>query len=614
MLKRVNNKAQVTIFIIIAIVIIGLIILFFALRGRIKKEVPSEFQPIEESYLSCINDFTKTGVSILGEQAGYIYLPEFEPGNKYSPSSNHLDVLGAAVPYWYYTSGNNIIKEQIPSKAKIEEQLEKYLDENLKCDFSSFINKGFVVQKENFKTDVKISENKISVKVDGNLNLAFGNETMTIKKHEQEVDSKIGKLYNEAVKIYNKEKSEMFLEKYALDTLYLNAPVDGVELSCSPKIWNFENVKRELKTALEENILMIKVKGDYYKKADKYFIADVSSDETASFFYSKDWPTKIETQDEDGILIAEPVGNQQGLGILGFCYVPYHFIYEINFPVLVQLYDGREVFKFPVNVMISGNKERTAIAGSSFGSAESKLCQYKNAEVFIATYDANLEPVEAEISFRCFNEHCSIGKTKIHDRTAVLNARVPQCVNGFIVAKAENYAEKKEMISTNEESSANIILDKLHDTSVIVKLDDKLTEELAVIYFQSNDVMQTMVWPEQKSVKLKEGFYNISAMVYKNSSLRIEGTKTQKCIESIKPGFFGLFGTKEEKCFDIEMPSQELGNAIAGGGKANEYLLEDSLKKGIEIQIESLALPRTIEELQKNYESLETKKIHVEFK
>ena len=171
------------------------------------------------------------------------------------------------------------------------------------------------------------------------------------------------------------------------------------------------------------------------------------------------------------------------------------------------------------------------------------------------------------------------------------------------------------MISTNEENSASIILDKLYNISVIIKVDDKITEEMAIVFFQSDENIQSMIWPEQKAVKLKEGFYNVSAVIYKNSSLRIEGTKTQKCIESIKPGFFGLFGAKEEKCFDIEIPAQNVGSVVAGGGKIEQYLTETELEKGnAEIQISSLALPKSIEELQKNYEALETKKIYVDFK
>ena len=29
-------------------------------------------------------------------------------------------------------------------------------------------------------------------------------------------------------------------------------------------------------------------------------------------------------------MIAKPVGTEQGMGIMGFCYSPYHFVYDIN--------------------------------------------------------------------------------------------------------------------------------------------------------------------------------------------------------------------------------------------------------------------------------------------
>jgi len=60
-------------------------------------------------------------------------------------------------------------------------------------------------------------------------------------------------------------------------------------------------------------------------------------------------------------LIANPVGNQPGLGVLCFCYVPYHFVYNIGYPVLIQVYSGEEIFQFPVAVVVKGNKPREAL-------------------------------------------------------------------------------------------------------------------------------------------------------------------------------------------------------------------------------------------------------------
>jgi hypothetical protein len=610
-----RKKGQLTVFIVLAVFIVAGIGTYFLLKNRISIEkVPASLKPVEEYFLSCIEDYAGAGISLLGEQAGYIYLPAFEPGSEYMPSSNQLNFLGSPIPYWYYVSNNNFVKEQVPSKSEMEKQLEKYLEENLACDFSGFRERGFAVSLGKIEADAKILENKVGVELKADLDVGFDDQTYVFTKHKKEIGSKLGKFYDSALKIYNKEKQEAFLENYALDALYLYAPVTGVELSCSPKIWMKKKVDDVLKEALEENVIMLR-KGGYSGKM-KYFNVNVPSNEEVQFLYSKDWPTKIEVQPEkQGLLLSEPVGNQPGLGILGFCYVPYHFVYNLVYPVLIQIYDSQEIFQFPVVVVINGNKPREALHGVYVGEKEPELCKYKNTEIKVYTYNTNLEPVEADISFKCFNEKCRIGKTKVEGEDALLVEKFPQCINGFVLAKADGYEEGKEMISTNKEGEASIILDKLYNISINLKINDRETDDLAVISFESEDTSVTGAWPEQKSLSLSEGSYNISVFIYRNSSIYLQETKMQKCVEMPQPGLLGVLGFNTEKCFDLTIPSQTLSNVVVGGGKAQQYITETELQKGkVEILAESLPLPISLEQLQKNYELLEAKKVYLEFK
>src|SRR3989344_1909203 len=158
---RNYKKGQLTIFILLAIVIVVGIFLFFLLkqRGAITEEIPTTFKPIEGYYLDCVKEYASIGISILEENGGYIYFSKFEPGNDYSPTSNQLDFFGTGIPFWYYASASNLIKEQVPTKQELENQLKKYLDENLKCDFSLFQQQGYAVNLSKPKIDVKIEEN-----------------------------------------------------------------------------------------------------------------------------------------------------------------------------------------------------------------------------------------------------------------------------------------------------------------------------------------------------------------------------------------------------------------------------------------------------------------------
>ncbi len=597
--KGWSRRGQLTIFIIIAIVIVAGVAAYLILRNQpSSKTIPERFKQVEEYFLQCIEENAKMAIGAMGEQAGYIYLPEFSPGSDYMPTSNMLNFLGTPVPYWYYISGNNLVKEQVPSKQEMEEQLSRYLGENLYCDFSYYSKSGYDVSLGEKKVDVVISDKNVKINLDADLNLGYEDSSYIINRHEVIVSSNFGKNYNLARDILAKEKSENFLENYALDTLHLNAPVDNVELSCSPKVWAMPKVRDDLKKALEANTIMLNTDAKYF---------NLELGENVRFLYSKDWPAKIETGEE--VLVAEPVGNQPGLGILGFCYVPYHFVYDIVYPTLVQIYDGRELFQFPVAVIIRGNQPRAA--DGSLYREESEICSVKNSEIEVTTYNTNLELIDADISFKCFNEKCDIGKTT----QGKIIANFPKCINGFILAKGEGYELKKLQASTNNPSSYNIILDRLYNLSVDLRANGKQVSDLAIVNFLSEDTTKTIAWPEMAQIELTEGLYNISVYIYKNSSISIPGTTEEKCVQSAKPGLLGLFGATEEKCFTLEIPNQIVSNIISGGGSSQQYVSETELQRGhMEIQAELIETPTSLEQLQNNFNLIEDKNVYLEFK
>ena len=127
-----NFKGQVTLFIIIAILIVGLVVGYFAFRGTLgPSSIPADLRPAYDFYVSCLESTADEGIHLLGEQGGYIEVPEFEPGSAYMPFSSQLDFLGQPIPYWMYVSGNNLLKEQVPSKTSMVTALEKYVAERI---------------------------------------------------------------------------------------------------------------------------------------------------------------------------------------------------------------------------------------------------------------------------------------------------------------------------------------------------------------------------------------------------------------------------------------------------------------------------------------------------
>ncbi len=618
---KYSKKAQVTIFAIIAILIVAAVGIFAYLQTK-PQILASEFRPIEQYFLECIKNKAQEGARILGEQGGYIQLPKFERGSEYMPFSSQLDFFGNAVQYWFYISGNNIMRQQVPSLQGMEKQLSDFLKEEIEnCDFSQFEDAGYAIEMGEANILTKIRDNSVDVKVVGSLSINRGDMSATVPFHEVSTESKLGKFYRIAKSIYDKQQKELFLENYSIDILRLYAPVDNVKLSCAPQVWLKEQVAIDLKEAIQANIGALKVAGNYYKLANadsKYFVVDTGtkSDENINFLYNPSWPTRLEVwPNNNGVMTAEPVGMQKGLGILGFCYVQYHFVYDMAYPVLVQIFDAKEMFQFPVIVSISKNMPREGFKTEAVEGVKTEVCKNKLTDVRTTTVDSSLNPIEAGITFKCFDESCDIGKTKISDGEAVLDEKMPQCIGGTIVASAEGYAESKIQLDTNEPATAELILQPLYELSVDLYIGGVpiARDEQALITFTSQDDSISISYPQQKSVRLREGYYNISVSAYRQGSIAIGSHKTQKCVKVPVKGLGAFFGMTREQCYDIELPAQTLTQIISGGGNAAEYFTEDVLRaaKRIEIMASVLPLPKDITDLQTAYALLDASEVSI---
>ncbi len=605
----IGRRAQVTVFVIIGIVIVAAAVLFFVLRGSVQQaeNVPAEFRPAYNTFLSCIEDSAQTGISVLESQGGYINLPAFEPGSTYQPFSSDLLFLGNPIPYWYYVSGNNIEKEQVPNETFMQNELAQFINSKMgDCDLSSYSD----LQIETGTPDASVIVNPDSVKVDLNMDITFrkGNQTYTAKKSQATVRSELGNLFKSAQTIYDYEQSSLFLENYTIDVLRNYAPVDGIDIQCSPKTWSFANVVTALKQAITDNIMTLRTGAN---KTD-YFNLDVPV-RNVHFITNVNWPSSYEVNPTEGdTMIASPVGNQQGLGILGFCYVPYHFVYSIKYPVLVAVQNGNEVFQFPMAVIVQGNKPREALNASAVQGTVTTLCQQGTSNVSVSVFDSNSNPVDANISYECAGQTCSVGRTS----SGSLTGNFPQCANGYIVAEASGFKKGRYLFSTTKTGNINIILDKLYSEYINLEVDGKPYSGNAIINFASaGGSYSTVIYPGQKRVNLSEGDYNITVYIYKNSSITLGATTRQQCV-NVPTGILGGLGTgTNQQCYNVNVPSQVISSALSAGGSGEYYAIGSELANShtITINAPSLPNPTSLEQLQTNYALFQNKKLSISF-
>lgn len=607
-----GKRAQVAIFIIVGILIVAAVVLFFALKSsteKVTEEIPVSLQQPYNSFLQCLENDLETGVKILESQGGYIYLPDFEPGSTDSPFSSHLLFSGISIPYWYYISGNGIEKENVPTKEEMQSQIERFLENKVKkCDLSDYMAQGYSIEEGDVSADVTIQDGKVLVEVDMDFSIDKGSDSALIKRHKREFDSRLGELYDSALAVYDKEQSDLFLENYAVDILRLYAPVDGVELTCSPLIWSADEVFDDIEEALEVNTIEINPKKD----KEDYFFLDVDIKNNVRFLNSRNWSSTLSVDPSEGLLMrADPVGNQAGLGILGFCYAPYHFVYSIKYPVLVQVYDGNEIFQFPLAVVIDGNNPRKPLESTAVATEIPDFCKYKNVKTFISVKGIAGEGIEGFVSYECSGSSCFIGKTE----NGKLDAYLPQCVNGKISVSAEGYETIKQTYSSINDGSVEVVMERKYPLQVSLSLDSREYLGEALVTFTSDKYSNSVYYPGQNVIELIPGEYNVSVTTYSNTTITFEASVKEQCVEVPKSGIGGIIGLKEKKCYNIEIPSQVVSKAISGGGKTRVYLLDSTLRRAgrVEIDGESLQVPTNLEQLQTNYYLYESKKLEVDF-
>ncbi|MEM4181955.1 MAG: hypothetical protein QXX68_02260 [Candidatus Pacearchaeota archaeon] len=605
-----KKRGQVTLFIILGILIAGMIILgFIFFRDKLPFFRQNYFQDVQDYYYSCLEKITEEGVNILSSRGGFIEVSSFESGSPFMPTSSELNFFGNPVPYWFYVSGNNLARKNVPTKQTMERELEKYITENIRrCDFKEMEERGyFIYYSPNEEISVDIKDEKIVVDLTQDISVFKGDKSSSFRNHKIEYKTKLGKFYDIAKKIYDYEMEGLFLENYTMDILYNYAPVTGVEIQCSPIVFNKEDIRKNLTQAISTNLANINFKA----KKNDYFSKDlgIKIKDNVMLMYSPVWPTKIEIYGDE---VAYPVGGGKGMEILGFCYVPYHFVYDIVYPVLIQVYDEKELFQFGMVVVIDKTQPREAIYKDDFTGEDLDICKNMVNDLFISTKDLSGNPVEADIDISCLNSGCFLGRTRLSNNIALLSTKVPPCVNAVLTANKEGYSSGKKIISTNEESQAELILKKKYK----LRIDLGNVQGKAFVRFEGDDHSYSVVYPENREIELVESYYNISVMVFKNSTLVIPSFTEKRCFDIPASGIKGIFGKEEKKCVDVVIPEQKIENVLIGGGKGVDYFFEDELKnaKTILMDVSMFKEPTSLEEIADNYIKLEDSFVGVTLK
>ena len=214
-----RKRGQVTIFIIIAIVLIAAIGLYFVFRDSFNvKEIPSEIDFVYVHIISCLEETTEQGINYISLQGGYYEVPK----------QLSIEYFSKDIPYYYLNS-----KVYVPSIEIVEEGLEEYIYINLEncLNFEDFEEQGFEINKGNLLVSTNIKENKVNIKVDYPITITKG-ESIQLKEFKIEIRSNIEKLLFVSGEIVNSySETPGFICLTCLEEI---SKINNVEIKATP--------------------------------------------------------------------------------------------------------------------------------------------------------------------------------------------------------------------------------------------------------------------------------------------------------------------------------------------------------------------------------------------
>jgi hypothetical protein len=631
-------RAQITLFVIVAILIVSAVgIVYYASstisKAALNKEqaiikaVPEKFRPAEINFLSCLKSKAQDSLTILGSQAGYVNLPAEDPASDYMPFSNTLSFVGLKIPYWWYVSGNNIQKNQIPSTEFMQNEMQDYVNAHVQeCESSLRLLEGYELTTEKApETKVTINDEYVDFEINYPIKLQYEDAAATVQKHMFAVPFELGKLYKISRQIMDKESENYFIEERTIDMIFIypEIPSTSINFECSPRIWTKSAVAQSLKTIVENNVPFIRIKGTSYGKAEKYFEIDAGKTDSSVRvnMLAVTSPFKFDVSPSDGELLkGEPMigeGENEALDFIKniFCISSYHFIYSVSYPVLIQLTDKNgNIFQFPVLVVIANNQPKENRYAGEGITIVPELCSTKLAKETVNTFtseNGNISPLNGvDISFKCIATTCKIGQTSTD---GTITAQFPQCLNGELSARKEGYHPEKYIMSTNfNDQEVSLTLEKYMNFTLNVSVIEKdgrtrrVKSDETVILEMKNDVKShnvNVIYPSQENVYLLSGDYSAKLSLFEKGSFELKGQQVSQCTNVPKEGIFGFMGFMEEKCISFETPNVNLEQVFGGGA---EFPITIREGKVLNLYLLKTDAPKTVDELNSAYQTSQT--------
>lgn len=494
-----DSKSQITLFIVMALVIIIAGIIYFSYQEQLapKQEiVATEAAPIKSFVDNCIKIAAEDGLERIGLSGGYIQLP---PGIDENPKAylSNLPQSGFKMPYWWHDG----IKS-VPPEDFIKDQLKNHIRNGLAAcinNFEPFENKFDINTLKDPWIAINFDDEDTTIEMKYPLEIVAKDASFSAKIEDfgYTIPIRFKRVYELAKLIMETENNDYFLEKRTIDLMSMgqDIPVTDIEVSCSPKTWELSKIKGRIMALLRFNLPYVKIMGTDYNP-NKYapspegrqiysqtyyqshYVLDVDQNPGNKYKNMKvsvrydNWPMDIFARpSQNGILKSNADKGSQMLKF--FCLHVWHFTYDISYPVVATILDqetdvnSRYQFNFAFKVDIDHNAPNRVNKGTELFEAPDEIssaeyCSEAEKEITIFTVD-NLtgdSVKDVNLTFACGRFYCDLGKTEWLSLGAAagMTKIMPYCVNGVLRGAKEGYTDSQAFIQTDVDGKSYVML------------------------------------------------------------------------------------------------------------------------------------------------------------
>ena len=244
-----NKKGQITIFVIIAIVIIAVVALYFVFRSDIPTSIPGFTARTRDNpnalLKTCLEDKIEKGVELIGTHGGYIENP-FNRTFKFIEESQSYDLSFLCYTREYYVP---CVNQQPGLLNHLENELSAYVSDDVKDCFdelaSDLEGKGYDVSADYKGFEINLIKGKIELFIDGKISLSSEDESSVEENLFVSFNNKIYDLGVVAQQVVFQEAKYCSFNYVGYMILYPQFDIDYFKTSDDVGIYTIKDRKTE---------------------------------------------------------------------------------------------------------------------------------------------------------------------------------------------------------------------------------------------------------------------------------------------------------------------------------------------------------------------------------